>query len=58
MDRQRYGNSDVCKFKSLLNGLNCQRQNPEYEEVMASRNEGGHDALEMMQNVAYGPLQL
>ena len=36
-------------------------QIPEYEEVMASRNEVPHDEpeeLEMMQNVAYGPLKL
>ena len=35
-------------------------QNPEYEEVMASRNEAARDEqeeLEMMQNVAYGPLK-
>ena len=25
---------------------------------MASRNEGGHEALEMMQNVAYGQVNL
>ena len=38
---------------------NQQHQNPEYEEVMASRNEAADDEpeeLEMMKNVAYGPL--
>ena len=36
-------------------------QIPEYEEVVASRNEVPPDEpeeLEMMQNVAYGPLKL
>ena len=40
--------------------LQSKSQNPEYEGVMASRNETAHDQqeeLEMMQNVAYGPLK-
>ena len=44
-----------------MDGYNQQGQNPEYEEVMASRNEAGceeQEELEMIQNVAYGPLRL
>ena len=52
--------SDTYKL-NWLDDLNWQCQNPEYEEVLASRNETVPDKpveLEMMQNVAYGPLQL
>ena len=58
MDSQRYTVLVMHANLRLIRRIKFQSQNPEYKEVMASRKEGGHDVLEMMQNVVYGPLQL